>query len=115
MAGPLCAAKSRQSSGGVGVMTSRVVFSLLCVACLAMFEARDARAAPITLDRTQAFRFLEQSTFGPKQTEIDPLAALARNSDPYESWIDEQMAVPPSLLLPVLQAKYASGTTGTEA
>lgn len=89
-------------------MTSRIMFTLLCVACVVMFDARQARAAP-TLDRAQAFRFLEQATFGPTQADIDRLVALAKTSDPYEKWIDEQMALSPSLLLPILQAKHASG------
>ena len=92
-------------------MIFRTVSVLLCIACVAMLEVRQARAAP-ELDRAYAFRFLEQATFGPTQADIDRLAALAHNSDPYESWIDEQMTLAPSLLLPVLQAKRASGTTG---
>jgi len=93
-------------------MTSRTVCSLLCVVCLALFEAGEGRAAPTpALDRADAFRFLEQTTFGPTQADVDHLVALGRNSDPYEAWIDEQMAIAPSLLLPVLEAKRASGTT----
>ena len=89
-------------------MTSRIMFTLLCVAYLAVFDARQASAAP-TLDRAHAFRFLEQSTFGPTQADINRLVTFANTSDPYKKWIDEQMAVSPSLLLPVLQAKRASG------
>jgi uncharacterized protein (DUF1800 family) len=59
-----------------------------------------------------AYRFLEQATFGPKQADIDHLIALGESPDAYALWIDEQMAMPPSLLLPVLQAKAASGVTG---
>ena len=89
-------------------MTPRIRFTLLCVAYLAMFDGCQANAAP-TLDRAHAFRFLEQSTFGPTQVDIDRLVSFANTTDPYKKWIDEQMAVSPSLLLPILQAKRASG------
>jgi uncharacterized protein (DUF1800 family) len=95
-------------------MGSRTLFALVCIACLAMLESPRASAA-VTLDRADAFRFLEQSTFGPTPADIDHLEDLAGHSDPYPNWIDDQMAVAPSLLLPVLQAKRTSGTTGNKA
>jgi uncharacterized protein (DUF1800 family) len=91
-------------------MKRPAAFLLLCIAHLAMFGAHEACAAPP--DRTEAFRFLEQATFGPTPAEIDHLIALGESPDAYALWIDEQMAIAPSLLLPVLQAKFASGITG---
>ena len=75
-----------------------------------MLVAHEACAAPP--DRTEAFRFLEQATFGPTQSDIDHLIALGESADAYSLWIDEQMAIAPSLLLPVVQARFASGITG---
>src|SRR6188508_1992742 len=91
-------------------MNRRAGVSLLCIAHVAMFVAHEACAAPP--ERSDAFRFLEQSTFGPTQSDINHLIALGEAPDAYALWIDEQMAIAPSLLLPVLQAKFASGITG---
>ena len=88
-------------------MKFRIIVTLLSVTCLVMIGTRQGRAA--TLDRAHAFRFLEQTTFGPTQADINRLAEFAKTSDPYKKWIDEQMALPPSLLLPGLKAKHASG------
>jgi uncharacterized protein (DUF1800 family) len=92
-------------------MKRRFVLALLCTAPLALSGARIVQAA--APDRSEAFRFLEQATFGPKQADIDHLIALGDAPGAYALWIDEQMAIPPSLLLPVLQAKFASGVTGS--
>jgi uncharacterized protein (DUF1800 family) len=88
-------------------MASRT--ALLFVAGLALATAHAAYAAPV--ERADAFRFLEQATFGPTQSDIDRLIALGDSSEAYERWIDDQISIAPSLLLPVLQAKYASGKT----
>ena len=92
---------------------SRSLASLLCIAQIAIASVDNARAAPP--ERSQAFRFLEASTFGPTSGDVDHLIALGDSSDAYTLWIDEQMAIPPTLLLPVLQAKFASGIKGAAA
>ena len=61
-----------------------------------------------SLTRSDAFRFLAQATFGPTSTEIDRLIALGDSSQAYERWIDEQIALEPSLQLPAVQAKYVT-------
>jgi uncharacterized protein (DUF1800 family) len=61
----------------------------------------------VTGPRSDAFRFLVQATFGPRDGEVNAL--LARAGDPltaYEHWIDEQMALEPSLQLPALREDY---------
>ena len=91
-------------------MNRPTLFALLCGACLAIVDGQ-ARAAPV--ERSAGFRFLEQATFGPTSVDIDQLVALGDSSVAYARWIDEQIAITPSLLLPVLQAKYASGIRGS--
>jgi uncharacterized protein (DUF1800 family) len=83
---------------------------LPCIALLAMFAAPSVRAAPP--DRSEAFRFLEQATFGPTRADLERLSALGESGDAFSLWIDEQIALPPSLLMPVLQAKFTSGIKG---
>ena len=63
---------------------------------------------PPPVTRADAFRFLNQATFGPTRAEIDRLIALGDSSQAYARWIDEQMALEPSLQLPAVQAKYVS-------
>ena len=79
--------------------------ALISVLVLCGLAAQHANAAPPT--RGEAFRFLNQTTFGPTSAEIDRLIALGDSSQAYARWIDEQMAIAPSLQLPVVQAKYA--------
>ncbi|NKI70226.1 DUF1800 family protein [Collimonas pratensis] len=47
----------------------------------------------------QAARFLAQATFGPRQTDIDQLAASN-----YDSWLTAQMKTPATLQLPLIPA-----------
>jgi uncharacterized protein (DUF1800 family) len=68
--------------------------------------AHVANAAPPT--RAEAFRFLNQATFGATSAEIDRLIAMGDASQAYASWIDEQLALPPSLTLPAIQQAYLS-------
>jgi len=50
----------------------------------------------------QAARFLTQATFGPTMEDIQHLKELGS----YETWIDEQVAMPPSFLLPGTKSMY---------
>ncbi len=57
-----------------------------------------ANAAPDgPLSEREAFRLLQQSTFGPKLDDVKKVAAMGP-----EAWINEQMALPGSQLRPVL-------------
>jgi uncharacterized protein (DUF1800 family) len=55
--------------------------------------------APPTLSKEDAFRFLNQATFGATEAEAQRLIAIG-----IDAWIDEQMALPPSTQLPYLQS-----------
>lgn len=58
-----------------------------------------ANAAPDgPLSRREAWRLLDQGTFGPQLDDVERLAA----SGP-EAWINEQMSLPATFLLPVLE------------
>jgi uncharacterized protein (DUF1800 family) len=65
-------------------------------------------AVPIT--KTEAFRFLNQATYGATEAEGQRLMSLGNASTGYERWIDEQMAQPASLQLPTVQAAFANLT-----
>ena len=62
--------------------------------------------APIT--KTEAFRFLNQATYGSTEAEVQRLIALGSASTGYARWIDEQIAQPASLQLPTVQAAFAN-------
>ena len=62
--------------------------------------------APIT--KTEAFRFLNQATYGSTEAEVQRLIALGSASTGYARWIDEQVAQPASLQLPTVQAAFAN-------
>jgi uncharacterized protein (DUF1800 family) len=46
---------------------------------------------------------LTQATFGPTQADIDHLRSLGDSSTAYGRWVDEQLGIPTSLVLPVVQ------------
>jgi uncharacterized protein (DUF1800 family) len=51
--------------------------------------------------KPEAYRFLNQATFGATEADATTVAATG-----YSSWIDQQLAQPASLQLPVVQAAY---------
>lgn len=59
---------------------------------------------PGTPSPVQASRFLMQATFGPTTESIAEVQSLG-----YEAWIDQQMALPPSLLQPYIKEIKADG------
>ena len=58
--------------------------------------------------RDEAFRFLNQASFGPTEASVAELIALGSPSTAYRRWIDGQMALPASLQLPTTQAATAA-------
>jgi hypothetical protein len=72
------------------------------------FLVKDA-APPATcphsgISKPQAFRFLNQATFGATEAEAERLIALGDPATAYALWIDEQMVLPPSTQLAYVQA-----------
>lgn len=59
---------------------------------------------PVTT--SEAFRFLNQATFGATEDSARALAALGDSSNAYARWIDAQISKPTSLLLPAVEAAY---------
>jgi uncharacterized protein (DUF1800 family) len=57
-----------------------------------------------TISDAEAARFLTQATFGVTRADIDRVKALG-----YSGWIDEQMSLPATLILPHLQSVVANG------
>ncbi len=59
---------------------------------------------PIT--KAEAFRFLNQGSFGATETEATRLISLGDNTNSYSRWIDAEIAKPVSTLLPTVEAAY---------
>jgi uncharacterized protein (DUF1800 family) len=71
--------------------------------------------APPEVSRADAFRFLNQSTFGATAESAQALMALGDSSNAYARWIDAQLALPPSLHLPTVLAAFDALPAGTAA
>jgi uncharacterized protein (DUF1800 family) len=61
---------------------------------------------PVPITKTEAFRFLNQGTYGATEAEVQRVIALGDASTGYARWIDEQLAQPASLQLPTVQAAF---------
>jgi len=59
---------------------------------------------PVTT--SEAFRFLNQATFGATDDAARSLIALGDSSNAYARWIDAQISKPTALLLPAVEAAY---------
>lgn len=64
---------------------------------------------PPAISRADAFRFLNQATFGATEADAQTLAATG-----YEAWIDQQLQRPASLELPHVQAVFATYPPGAD-
>ncbi len=62
-------------------------------------------AAP-PLTKAEAFRFLNQATFGATEAEATRLIGLGDNTNSYSRWIDAEIAKPAALLNPAVEAAY---------
>jgi uncharacterized protein (DUF1800 family) len=65
-------------------------------------------APPVT--KAEAFRFLNQATFGATEAEAQRLIGLGDSSNAYARWIDEQIAATASLQLPTVLEAYNAPT-----
>ena len=65
---------------------------------------------PPPVGKADAYRFLNQSTYGATETESQRLIALGDSTNAYGRWIDQQLAQPASLQLPAVQAAFAKLT-----
>ncbi|MEP7314984.1 MAG: DUF1800 family protein [Pseudomonadota bacterium] len=61
-------------------------------------------AAAVT--KAEAFRFLNQATFGATEAEAARLIALGDVTNAYGRWIDAELTKPASVLLPYVEAAY---------
>lgn len=67
--------------------------------------AASAPAGP-PISKAEAFRFLNQSTFGATEADAAKLIALGDSTTAYTRWIDAQIGLEASLLLPAVEAAY---------
>ena len=88
---------------GTTTMKQRFGLALSGVVLVVAFAARGEVASAQSLSRAEAFRFLNQATFGPTRADIDALIALGHSKTAYRRWINRQVAIAPSLVLPVVQ------------
>ena len=63
---------------------------------------------PPPVAKTDAYRFLNQATYGATEAEAQRLIALGDSTTAYARWIDEQLAQPASIQLPTVQAAFAN-------
>ena len=63
-------------------------------------------APPPPISKAEAYRFLNQGTFGATETDANTLIGLGDSSTGYSRWIDSQIIREPSLLLPAVEAAY---------
>jgi uncharacterized protein (DUF1800 family) len=61
---------------------------------------------PVNVTKVEAFRFLNQATFGATEAEATRLIALGDATNAYSRWIDAEIAKSASLQLPEVQAAY---------
>ena len=61
-------------------------------------------APPPPISKIEAYRFLNQSTFGATDAEAQRLIALGDSTNSYSRWLDEQFAKAPSTQLPTVVA-----------
>ena len=64
---------------------------------------------PATISKAEAYRFLNQATFGATAAEAQSVIALG-----YEAWIDQQLQRPASLELPHVQQVFATYPPGAD-
>jgi uncharacterized protein (DUF1800 family) len=68
---------------------------------------------PAPVSKAEAFRFLNQSTFGATEAEATRLIGLGDSSNAYSRWIDDQLNKPVSLLRPAIEAGYPNPVPAT--
>ncbi len=63
---------------------------------------------PAAVSKADAYRFLNQATFGATEAEATRLIALGDSSNAYSRWLDAELAKPASRLLPYVEQGYAT-------
>ena len=63
-------------------------------------------APPAQVTKDEAFRFLNQATFGATEAEAARLIALGDATNAYARWIDAELPKPASTLLPYVEAAF---------
>ena len=80
---------ARHTRVACGALAASLVLPL--PACGGAKEDEPVPVAELPASRSEAARFLTQSTFGPTSASIDRVMAIG-----YSRWIDEQLALPPT-------------------
>ena len=65
-----------------------------------------AAPPPAPVGKAEAFRFLNQASFGATEAEANRLIGLGDASNAYSRWIDAEISKPTQLLLPTVVAAY---------
>ena len=76
---------------------------ILFLTLLSSYGASASAAAPAAPVTEAKHRFLTQASFGPTRADIDALIALGDSKTVYRRWVNKQLAIPPSLVLPLVQ------------
>lgn len=78
------------------------------VCAVVLVVAPGSVLADSSVSHRDAFRFLNQASFGPTESSVAALVALGDAESAYGRWIDEQVRAPASLQLPATQAAPAA-------
>jgi uncharacterized protein (DUF1800 family) len=82
---------------------------LKAMVCVVLFAIAPGTVLAVgSVSRQDAFRFLNQASFGPTESSVAELVALGDAQVAYDRWIDEQVRAPASLQLPATQAASAA-------
>jgi hypothetical protein len=68
---------------------------------------------PAAVTKVEAYRFLNQASFGATEAEAQRLVGLGDSSNAYSRWIDAEIARPASTLRPYVEAAYTTLSAGT--
>ena len=83
---------------------------LLLAACGGSTDSPQTPGTPGTpipaVTKAEAFRFLNQSTFGATEAEAARLMSLGNSETAYTTWLAAELAAPATLLLPAVEAAY---------
>ncbi len=89
--------------------------ALLAMGLLSACGGGDTAATPsappppvpvASVSKPEAFRFLNQASFGATETEAARLISMGNINTAYAAWIDAEIAKPASTLLPAVEAAY---------
>jgi uncharacterized protein (DUF1800 family) len=100
-------------SGGGSSNSSSSSISSSSISSSSASSSSSVSSTPASVSKAEAFRFLNQATFGATEAEAARLSGLSSSTTAYSLWIDAEVAKPASTLLPYVETAYATLSTQT--